>query len=56
MYKGTKGRVLVGPGMSEELSVNIGLRQGSSLRPLMFIMVMELESRKVSLREVAVCG
>ena len=42
MYKGTKGRVLVGPGMSEEFSVNIGLRQGSSLSPVVFIMVMEL--------------
>ena len=30
MYKGMKGRVLVGPGMSEEFSMNIGLRQGSS--------------------------
>ena len=29
MYKGTKGRVLVGHGMSEEFDVNIGLRQGS---------------------------
>ena len=29
MYKGMKGRVLVGPGMSEEFSLNIGLRQGS---------------------------
>ena len=26
MYKGTKGRVLLCPGMSEEFSVNIGLR------------------------------
>ena len=50
MDKGTKGRVLVGPGMSEEFNVKIGLRQGSSLSPLMFIMVMELESRMVSLR------
>ena len=40
MYKGTKGRVLVGPGMSEEFSVNIGLRQGSSLSTLMFVMLM----------------
>ena len=45
MYKGTKGRVLVGVGMSEEFSVNIGLRQGSTLSPLMFIMVMELVMR-----------
>ena len=50
MYKGTKVRALVGPGMSEEFSVNIGLRQGSALSPVMFIMVMELVSRKVSLR------
>ena len=27
IYKGIKGRVLVGPRMSEEFSVNIGLRQ-----------------------------
>ena len=50
MYKGTKGRVLFGSGMSEEFSMNIGLRQGSSCSPLMFIMVMGLEDRKVSLR------
>ena len=50
MHKGTKGRVLVGPGMSEEFSLNIGLRQRSALSPLMFIMMMELASRKVSLR------
>ena len=50
MYKGTKGRDLVGLGMSEEFSVNIDLRQRSSLSPLMSIMVMELVSRKVSLR------
>ena len=50
MYKGAKGRVLVGPGMSEEFSMNIGLRQGRALSPFMFIMVMELVSSKVSLR------
>ena len=44
MYKGTDGRVLVGSGMSEELNMNISLRQGSSLSPLMFIMEMELVS------------
>ena len=49
MYRGTKRRVLVGYGMSEEFNVNISLRQGSSLSPLMLIMVMELVSRKVSL-------
>ena len=36
--------------MSEEFSVTIGLRQGSALSRLVFIMVMELVSRKVSLR------
>ena len=44
--KGTKGRVLVGPEMSEEFSMNIDLRSGSALRQLMFIMVMELVSRR----------
>ena len=34
----------------EEFSMDIGLRQGSALSPLKFIMVMELVSRKVSLR------
>ena len=50
MYKGSKGSALVGPGMSKEFSVNNGLRQGSFLRSIMLIMVMELGSRKVSLR------
>ena len=46
-----KGRVLVGPGMSEEFSMNNGLRQRSALSTIMFIIVMELVSRKVSLRD-----
>ena len=41
-----KGRVLVVIGMSEELCINISLRQGSILSPLMFITVMELVSMK----------
>ena len=36
--------------MSGEFRVNIGLRQGSALSPLMFMMVIELVSRKVSMR------
>ena len=44
-----KGRVWVAPRMSA-FSVRIGLRQGSSLSPLIFIMVMQLVRRKVSLR------
>ena len=52
MYKRTKGRVLFGPWTSEEFSMNIGLRQGSTLSRLMFIMVMELVSRKVNMRGI----
>ena len=40
-------------GMSEQFSVNIGLRQGSVLSPLLFIVVMELISRKVSMTDTS---
>ena len=55
MYERTKGRVVVGSGLSEEVPVNIGLRQGSALCPLLFIMVMEIISRKISTKEDEVC-
>ena len=45
MYERIKRTVMVGSGLSEEFPVNIGLRQGSALSPLLFIMVMELISR-----------
>ena len=48
MYENTKARVVVGSGMSNEFQVNIGLRQGSALSTLLFIIVMELISRKIS--------
>ena len=48
MYENTKGRVVVGSCMSNEFQVNIGFRQGSALTPLLFILVMELISRKIS--------
>ena len=48
MYENTKGRVVVGSGMSNEFQVTIGLKQGSALSPLLFIFVMELISRKIS--------
>ena len=48
-YEQTNGRVIIGTGMSEQFSVSVGLRQGSALSPLLFIVVMELISRKVSI-------
>ena len=48
MYEHATGRVVVGSGMSKEFQVNIGLRQGSALSPLLFVLVMELISRKIS--------
>ena len=48
MYENTKARVVVGSGMSNELHVNIGLRQGSALSPLLFILLMGLIGRKIS--------
>lgn len=42
MYERTKGRVAAGSGTLDECPVNIGLRQGSALCVLVFIMVMEL--------------
>ena len=52
MYERTKGRVVVGSVLSEECPVNIGLRHGSALSRLLFIMVMELISRKISTKDV----
>ena len=43
---------MVGSGLSEEFPVNIGLRQGSALSPLLFIMVMELISRTITTKDV----
>ena len=51
MYE-RKGRVVVGSGLSEEFLINIGLRQGSALSPLLFIMVMEIISRKISTKDI----
>ena len=45
-YEKTTGRVVVGAGASEEFEVNIGLRQGTVLSPLLFIAVIDLISRK----------
>ena len=47
MYENTKGRVVVGPGVSNEFQLNIGLRQGNAPSPLLFIVVMELTNMKI---------
>ena len=52
-YEQTNGRVIIGAGMSEQFSVNMGMRQGSALSPLLFIVVMELISRKVSMKDTS---
>ena len=43
---------MIGSGLSEEFPVNIGLRQGSALSPLLFIMVMEIISRKIRTKDI----
>ena len=48
----TKGRVVSGPGISEELRVDVGLRQGCALSPLLFIAVVEVISRNASTRDI----
>ena len=56
MVEGTceevKGRLMSGPGISEELRVDVGLRQGSALSPVLFIAVVEVISRKTSTRDI----
>ena len=51
MYETTTARVVVGEGASEEFEVNIGLRQGSVLSPLLFIAVLDLVSRKTAMKD-----
>ena len=52
MYERTKGRVLVESELSEEFPDSIVLRQGCALNPLLFIMVMEIMSRKISTKDI----
>ena len=51
-YEETKGRVVCGPGTSEEFKVDVDLRQGSALSPLLFIAVVEVISRKSSTKDI----
>ena len=45
-YEKTTAIVLVGEGASEQFEVNIELREGSVLRPMLFIAVLDLINRK----------
>ena len=47
MYENTKGRAVVGSGMWNEFQVNIGLRQGSAMSPLLFILVITGTNQQV---------
>ena len=50
-YEKTTARVVVGEGASEEFEVKIGLTQGSVLRLLLFIAVLDLISRKTVVKD-----
>ena len=50
-FEKTTARVVVGEGALEEFEVNIGLRQGSVLSPLLFIAVLDLISRKTVVKD-----
>ena len=51
MYKETTAMVRAERETSEQFGVGVGLRQGSALSPLLFIMVMDLISGKVPEQE-----
>ena len=51
MYEKTTARVVVGEGVSEELEIKIGLRQGSMLSPLLFVAVLDLISRNTVMKD-----
>ena len=46
MYERTRASVVVGNESSEEFKIKTGLRQGSALSPFLFVLIMELVSRK----------
>ena len=51
LYEKTTARVVVGEGASEAFDVKIGLRQGSVLSPLLFILVLDLIGRNTALKD-----
>ena len=52
IYEKTTARVVMGEGVSEEFEVNIRLRQGIVLNPLLFIAVLDLISRNTVMKDV----
>ena len=52
-YEKTAARVVVAPGegASHEFEVNIGLRQGSVVSPLLFLSALDLISRKTVMKD-----
>ena len=53
-YEKTTASVVVGEIASEEFDVDIGLRQGSVLSPLLFISVLDLISRKTVVKDAMI--
>ena len=51
LYENTTASVAVGEGASDVFEVNIGLRQGSVLSPLLFIVVLAPISRKTVMKD-----
>ena len=51
-YEETTGRVVCEPGISEEFRVDVRLRQGCALSPLLFIAVVDVIYRKASTRDI----
>ena len=46
LYEGSKSRVCVAGGTSEDFEIGVGVHQGSALSPLLFIVVMEEATRE----------
>ena len=51
MYEKTTSRVVVGEGASGVYEVKNGLRHGSVLSPLLFIVVLDLINRKTAMKD-----
>ena len=47
LYKGAKTKVKVGAHLSEEFEVDVGVRQGSVLSPLLFAIVIDVVMNKI---------